>query len=140
MKKHILLVSLFAALFLSLVPHAAFSQPQADSPGAGPLLSHNVFFKLAKPTDEARKALVDACRELLAGHPGIEFFAVGVLASELDREVNDREFDVSVNIVFTDKAAHDAYQAHPKHTRFVEHHRGEWAKVRVFDSWVNQVP
>ena len=138
MKKPVLFAAILAAIVVALLPNSVFSEPKADSPGAGPMLSHNVFFKLAEPSDEARKALVDACNDLLAGHPGTVFYAAGVLAGEFDREVNDLDFDVALHLVFADKAAHDAYQEHPRHTRFVNEHRESWAKVRVFDSWVGQ--
>jgi hypothetical protein len=131
-------VAVLAAIALVLLPQSAFSEPKADSPGAGPMLSHTVFFKLAEPSDEAREELVEACDEFLAGHPGTVFYAAGVRAGELDREVNDRDFDVSLQLVFEDKAAHDAYQKHPRHARFIEAHGETWAKVRVFDSWVGE--
>ena len=42
----------------------------------------------------------------------------------------------SVVIVATgDQAAHDAYQEHPRHVRFVEENKPTWAKVLVFDSY-----
>ncbi len=140
MKKSILFAGLFALIAAALLPHSVLSNPKADSAGAGPMLSHNVFFKLAEPSDDARKALVAACHEWLAGHPGTVFYAAGVLAGEFDREVNDLDFDVALHLVFADKAAHDIYQEHPRHKQFIEQHKDSWAKVRVFDSWVAAAP
>ena len=80
-----------------------------------------------------------ACKELLTGHPGTLFFACGMLAHELDREVNVRDFDVALHLVFESQAAHDAYQDAPRHHRFVAAHKPTWAKVRVFDSVVSGV-
>jgi hypothetical protein len=50
--------------------------------------------------------------------------------------VNDRDFDVALHVVFKDKAAHDRYQADPRHLAFVEENKAHWKKVRVFDAYV----
>ena len=46
-----------------------------------------------------------------------------------------RRFDALVTI-FTDKAAHDRYQSHPRHLKFVELNTSRWKAVRAFDAWV----
>ena len=56
---------------------------------------------------------MDACKKYLPTHPGVLHFSVGTLNPELDRPVNDRDFDVALHIVFDSKAAHDAYQVAP---------------------------
>jgi hypothetical protein len=101
-----------------------------------PQLAHNVFFSLHDDSPAAQRALVEACKKYLSGHAGTVYFACGTLAEELRREVNDRDFDVGLHIVFTDQAAHDAYQVDPRHERFIEENRSNWRKVRVFDSLV----
>jgi Stress responsive A/B Barrel Domain len=98
------------------------------------MLVHNVFFKLKESDETHRAALVVACRKYLKDHPGIIFFAVGTPDPELTREVNDRDFDVSLHIVFQSRADHDAYQEAPLHLQFVAENKPGWAKVRVFDS------
>lgn len=100
------------------------------------LLVHNVYFSLKEPTDANRKKLVAACDKYLSDHPGTVFYAAGTLA-DLDRPVNDREFDVGLHVIFKDRAAHDAYQTAPKHLQFIEENKPTWAKVRVFDSNAN---
>jgi hypothetical protein len=102
------------------------------------LLAHNVFFALHDRSEAARNRLLEACRKYLAPHPGIVFFACGVLAEALDREVNDRGFDVGLHIVFTDQAAHDHYQETPAHMQFIAENKDNWKGVRVFDSVVAQ--
>lgn len=64
------------------------------------------------------------------------FFAAGTLAQEFAREVNDRDFQVGLHVVFASKADHDRYQDHPEHLKFIEEQKENWAKVRVFDSYV----
>jgi hypothetical protein len=102
------------------------------------MLAHNVFFALKDSSPAARQQLVAACKKLLSSHPGTVFFACGTLAEELKREVNDREFDVGLHIVFQDQAAHDRYQDAPLHHQFVAENKANWKKVRVFDSVVEK--
>jgi hypothetical protein len=97
-------------------------------------LVHNVYFALKEPTPANREKLIDACRKYLTGHPGTVTFAVGRLAEELNRPVNDRDFDVALHLVFADQAAHDRYQEAPRHVQFVEDNKESWRQVRVFDS------
>jgi hypothetical protein len=100
------------------------------------LLAHNVFFALHDRSEPARARLLEACRKHLAPHSGIVFFACGVLAEELRRDVNDRAFDVALHIVFADQAAHDRYQETPAHRQFIAENKANWKGVRVFDSVV----
>lgn len=97
------------------------------------LLVHNVYFSLKEPTDANRKQLVAACDKYLSDHPGTVFYAAGTLA-DLDRPVNDRDWDVGLHVIFKDQAAHDAYQDAPKHLKFIDENRDTWDKVRVFDT------
>ncbi|HMF18786.1 MAG TPA: Dabb family protein [Gemmataceae bacterium] len=106
---------------------------------AEPLLVHNVYFALHDNSQSAQEKLIAACKKHLTGHAGIVFFAVGSLAKDLCRPVNDRDFDVGLHIVFQTKADHDAYQVHPRHEQFVAENKIGWRKVRVFDSVVDQV-
>ena len=99
-------------------------------------LAHNVFFKLKDASDAKADELVAACKRDLNVQPGIVFFAAGRICRELDRDVNDRDWDVGLHLVFVDKAAHDAYQDDPTHNQFVETMKYNWAKVRGFDSLV----
>jgi hypothetical protein len=121
------------ALLLLAAPLAATAEP----PGAA--LSHDVFFSLNDASPAARAELVAACRKHLAGHPGTLVFSVGVVAAELARPVNDRDFDIALHITFESRAAHDSYQEHPRHAQFIAEQQKNWKKVRVFDSWVELV-
>lgn len=98
------------------------------------MLVHNVYFALKDKSPAAKAQLVAACKKYLTGHPGTLFFAVGTLAEALQREVNVRDFDVGLHIVFTDQAAHDQYQDAPRHNQFIDENKENWAGVRVFDS------
>ena len=102
------------------------------------VLSHDVYFSLNDASPAARAGLVAACKMYLTGHEGALSFSAGVLASELSRPVNDRDFDVALHIVFASKAAHDKYQDAPRHEQFIEENQKNWKKVRVFDSLVER--
>ena len=108
----------------------------ASEPRAEPQLAHMVFFTLKDKSPEARQELVAACKKYLSKHPGTVYFSTGTLCEELNRPVNDREFDVALHLVFKTKADHDRYQDAPLHLQFIEENRGNWTKVRVFDSVV----
>ena len=97
------------------------------------MLAHMVYFSLNEPTPENRRKLIEACHQHLTNHPGQAFYAAGTCA-DYDREVNDRDFDVALQLVFIDKAAHDAYQTAPRHKQFIDACKAMWKKVRVFDS------
>jgi hypothetical protein len=101
------------------------------------MLAHNVFFSLRDKSPEAKAKLINSAKMYLTAHAGVLFFAVGELAEELNRPVNDLDFDVALHIVFANKADHDLYQDAPRHNKFVEECKEGWAKVRVFDSIVD---
>jgi Stress responsive A/B Barrel Domain len=103
------------------------------------LLCHDVFFTLKDRSPAAADALVAACKKYLTVQPGIVFFTCGKREPDLARDVNDRDFDVALHVVFTDRAAHDTYQIDPAHNQFVAEMKPNWAKVRVFDSLVERV-
>jgi hypothetical protein len=97
-------------------------------------LAHIVFFSLAEPNDANRAKLVEGCKKYLDKHDGLVYFGVGVNAPEYDREVNDRDYDVALHLIFETAKHQDTYQTHPRHVQFVEECQGLWNKVRVFDS------
>jgi hypothetical protein len=98
-----------------------------------PPLSHAVYFTLKDRTPAAAAQLVAGCRKWLTGHPGTLSFSVGTVA-DYDRQVNDRDFDVALVIVFESHDAHDVYQQAERHDAFIAEHAPTWAKVLVFDT------
>jgi hypothetical protein len=112
----------------------------SNGESAGRSLAHDVYFTLNDASPEARQQLVEACRRYLSGHEGTVFFAAGTRATEMERDVNDQAYDVSLHLFFSGEAAHDAYQEHPRHKEFIEKMKSNWKTVRVFDSWVSTGP
>jgi Stress responsive A/B Barrel Domain len=102
----------------------------------GVVLSHNVYFSLKDASAPAKAKLVAACQKYLTAHEGTVFFTVGTLAPDLERDVNDRDFDVALHVTFQDKTSHDKYQEAPRHKQFIAENQDNWKKVRVFDSYV----
>lgn len=101
------------------------------------MLAHDVYFTLKDRSEAAKEELVAGCKKYLADHAGTVWFAAGVLVTEHGRDVNDRNFDVALHIVFKNKASHDKYQDAPRHHRFIEEYKEHWETVRVFDSWLD---
>ena len=97
------------------------------------MLAHAVYFSLKDRSATAVEKLLASCRTHLTDHPGTTFFSVGTCAP-YDRQVNDRDFDVALLIVFESRAAHDAYQAADRHETFIAENATTWAGVRVFDA------
>lgn len=97
-------------------------------------LAHIVFFTLAEPNDANRSKLVAACKKYLDKHDGLVYFGVGVNAPQYDRDVNDRNYDVALHLIFRTAQDQDTYQTHPRHHQFIEKCKPLWNKVRVFDS------
>jgi hypothetical protein len=96
------------------------------------MLGHMVYFTLQDRSPAAVEKLVADCRKYLTDHPGTVFFAAGTLVPDLTRPVNQTDFDVALHVVFESRAAHDAYQAAPRHLQFIAENKTNWARVRVF--------
>ncbi len=121
------------ASFLTLRAAAERDKPKDNSVGN---IGHMVYFSLKDNSVEARQKLVAACKKYLTEHDGTVYFSAGVIADDFKRDVNDRDFDVALHLVFKDKAAHDKYQDHARHAKFIEENKDNWKKVRVFDTIV----
>lgn len=103
----------------------------------GPQLAHMVYFKLKDNSPASRAKLTAACKLFLSNHPGTVYFGTGTIAGDLASALNDRNFDVSLHLVFVNKDAHDKYHAHPRHLKFIEENKDNWVKIRVFDSYLS---
>ena len=50
------------------------------------------------------------------------------------RPIIDLSFDFAISCVFTDVAAHNAYQVDPINLAFIETQRACWARVQIYDA------
>ena len=93
---------------------------------------HNVFFWLKeKDNEEAQKALLAGIKTL-EGIESIESVYIGTPAATR-RPVIDSSYSFAEILVFADEAAHDVYQVHPLHLKFVEDCAHLWEKVVIYD-------
>ena len=133
MKPVYALLSIAAAAMLLFFAANLRSASMAADASADQLLVHNVYFALNDNSPANVKKLVEACNKYLTEHPGTAYYACGTLC-DLDRPVNDRDWDVGLHLIFKNRAAHDQYQTAPRHLQFIEENKATWKKVRVFDS------
>jgi hypothetical protein len=99
-------------------------------------LTHDVYFTLTDDSETARSKLVEDCYKYLGNQPGIVFFAAGEVVESHKRDVNVRDWHVSLHIMFKSKDYHDQYQKAPDHFKFIEQNKDNWKTVRVFDSFI----
>lgn len=51
-----------------------------------------------------------------------------------NRPIIERSYSYSLLLVFENKAAHDGYQTHPIHLKFIEDCSHLWERVLIYDS------
>jgi Stress responsive A/B Barrel Domain len=134
MMRRLCVAGVFLAILAAAVMVVTANRSTEAAQTKGPMIVHNVFFSLKDPSPKAKDKLIEACKKYLTKHPGEVYFATGPLAEDFKRDLNDRDFDVALTIVFEDRKAHDLYQEARRHLQFIEENKGNWKKVRVFDS------
>jgi len=97
------------------------------------MLGHYVYFSLHDSSSHAADTLITSAQTLLSNHEGILFFAAGRRTPDLNRDVNDQDFEVGLQITFCNRTAHDAYQNSPIHLQFIDENKANWKQIRVFD-------
>ena len=102
------------------------------------LLSHNVYFALKDNSDEAKKKFNESCKKYLSQHAGLVFFAVGS-SIKSPGQFNDKDFDISLNMMFTNKAALETYARSEEHQKFIAENMAGLKGVKVFDADVERV-
>lgn len=101
-----------------------------------PQLAHSVIFALKDSSPKSREAFVAICDKYLTDHKGAVSYACGTIAEDVKEPVSDREFDVTLHVVFENKGALADYLKSERHNQFVAAIGGKVAKVRVFDSYL----
>ena len=98
------------------------------------MLVHTVFFWLKEELSAADKeAFIDEVKTL-KDISDAESVYVGTASETTARPVIDSSYDVSLTVVLKDISAHDAYQEHEIHQRFIENNASKWTKVLVYDA------
>ncbi len=83
------------------------------------MFSHIVIFWTNPEQANAADELLAGANKFLKNIPGVVHFHVGQM-SPSPRPVVDQTYQVALNLIFTNKAAEQAYQVHPQHIEFVE--------------------
>lgn len=83
------------------------------------MFSHVVIFWTDPSDPKSADKLIEGAEKYLRPVPGVQHFHVGRMVPS-PRPVVDQSYQVALNLVFSDKAAQDAYQEHPMHVEFVE--------------------
>ena len=104
-----------------------------------PQLAHMVFFKL-KIIRSAMRQADRVVQTLSLGPSGHHLFWSRLARRRPERKFNDRDFDVSLHLVFKNKEAQDTYQESERHVKFIQENLESLEKVRVFDSSLSPVP
>ncbi len=95
-------------------------------------LVHDVFFRLADPSEANIAGLIRAC-ESLREVPTVLDLATGARHPEMTREVNQTDYHVGLHVVFADRAGLEAYIVHPVHQALLQQYAEHFENVRVFD-------
>ncbi len=97
------------------------------------MFSHVVIFWTDPAQPSGAEELLAGAEKYLRGIPGTLHFHIGRMMKS-HRPVVDQSYQIALNLVFTDKEAQDAYQAHPSHVEFVEKvFKKVCTKVVVYD-------
>ncbi|MBD5653839.1 MAG: Dabb family protein, partial [Candidatus Eremiobacteraeota bacterium] len=91
---------------------------------------HNVFFWLRDAG--AAERVAEGCKRHLSAIPDIVRLTVGFPSGPSQLPV-DSSYGVALLIEFTGSAAHDAYEVHPDHLRFVDEFGPLFSRVVVYD-------
>ncbi len=97
-------------------------------------LVHHVYFWLKNPdSKEDLNKLIEGLNSLKTIRQ-LRVAKIGVPAATEKRDVVDNSYSVSWLNIFDDVKAHDEYQVHPTHVKFVDSYKHLWQKVVVYDS------
>lgn len=111
---------------------SSFSKPQSNSLGGN--FVHTVYFWMKTPEDAASNALFTKnLRTFLDAVDVIQSYHIGVPANT-PRDVVDNSYSFALIVTFTDKDAHDIYQEHAIHKKFIADTQHLWTRVQIYDS------
>jgi hypothetical protein len=119
-----------------LAPFALLFAFTLSARGEDATVGHMVFFELKDKSPEAKKKLVEACKKYLKPQAGVLYFSSGERGEEFARDVNAKDWDVALHLVFKDKKALDVYAVDPQHLKFIEENKENWKSVKVYDSYL----
>ena len=98
------------------------------------MLIHTVYFWLRKDLDGDKYTEFRLSLETMRGIKHAEAMYIGTPAKTAERPVVDTSYDFALTVIVKDIAAHDAYQADPIHTAFINDNKDYWKKVKIYDA------
>ena len=111
---------------------SSFSQQQKDSLGGD--FVHTVYFWMKAPDHTESNGLFRRnLRDFLDALSVIQSYHIGMPA-HTPRDVVDNSYTFALIVTFADRAAHDIYQEHPLHKKFIADTQHLWTKVQIYDS------
>jgi tetratricopeptide (TPR) repeat protein len=115
--------------------HEGASAPKKIESG---MLAHDIYISLKDNSADAKKKLVADAKKVIGEYEGVVFWSVGTLADSIKRDYSDRNFDVTIHIVFKDLDAYEKYMASKPRQDWVNERQAGWKQVRTFDSIVER--
>ena len=97
------------------------------------MLIHSVYFWFKSDADPARVARFEEGLRQLSTIPDVQAAYWGRPEATAARAVIDDSYAWGLVEIFADLAAHDRYQAHPVHDRFLQEFGDSWQRVQVYD-------
>jgi hypothetical protein len=119
-------------LFVVAVCAALAAGRTAD--GDAEVVSHSVFFTLKEPTRQNIDRCIEACTKYSSKHEGTILFACGERQPESSGPVSDRDFHVTMTLIFKSREAQQKYLDSDDRKRLVVESRPIWAKARMFET------
>ena len=101
---------------------------------------HITLFTLADRSLKTRTRFIEACHKYLSNHKGQTHFSVSVRATEVERAVVDKDYDVAMVMMFENKDYYNAYATDPRHEEYITVVAGMSISRRVFDSYILPAP
>lgn len=94
---------------------------------------HHVFFWMKEDLSSADLELFEKGVSSLCKIDSVKFGDIGKPAGT-NRPVIERSYGYSLLLAFENESAHDEYQTHPVHLKFIEECSMLWSKVIIYDS------
>jgi hypothetical protein len=98
------------------------------------MLVHTVMFYLKPELTPERREEFRQSLATLGTIKSMTSYYLGTPAPVPPRPIIDLSFDFAISCVFTDVAAHNAYQVDPIHLAFIETQKACWARVQIYDA------
>lgn len=96
------------------------------------MLIHSVFFWLARDLTLAKRNKFHQALKKLGGIEVVKKIHIGPPALT-KRPAVDRTYDVGLTVELKDIKAHQIYQDHPIHKKFLQDFSSYWIKVTIYD-------